>query len=563
MTTPDDTPSPPIPGSPPVPEAVAQAKAAERLAADVAPVSAWAPLRQPVFRMLWSVWLTANICMWMNDVAAAWMMTTLTTSPVMVALVQSASTLPVFLLGVPSGALADILDRRKYFIVTQFWVAAVGTLMCLVTLSDGMSAPVLLLLTFANGIGFAMRWPVFSALIPDLIPRAQLPAALALNGVAMNTSRIFGPILAGALIASAGSAWVFALNAALSVGCGFVIMRWRTERKVSALPAERFFGAIRVGVRHVRESTAMRAIMLRVASFFLQSAALTALLPLIAKRLEGGGAGTFTLLLCCMGIGAVAAALGMRRIRSHMDGDVLVRNGGILQAVVMLVMAFAPNVWVAMPAMVLAGVAVISVANSLSVRAQLALPNWVRARGLSIYQMALMGGGGLGAALWGQVASIASVQASLVTAAVGGVLLMAAVFRYGPQPSGELDDMTPSQALKAPVPLLPIEPHEGPVLTVIEYLIDPKNTDDFLAVMRESRGARLRQGCLSCEVYRDANSPGRYLEHMLDENWVELLRRFDRLTAYDITLRERRLALHIGEGEPRLSHSIAEAKVTD
>ena len=231
--------------------------------------SPWAPLRQPVFRMLWSVWLTANICMWMNDVAAAWMMTSLTTSPMMVALVQSASTLPVFFLGMPSGALADILDRRKYFIFTQFWVATVGVLMCLVTLSGQMVAPLLLLLTFANGIGLAMRWPVFSAVIPELIPKAQLPAALALNGIAMNTSRIFGPILAGALIAGLGSAYVFALNAVLSVICGFVIMRWRTEPKVSALPAERFFGAIRVGVRYVRESVPMRAILLRITRLLL------------------------------------------------------------------------------------------------------------------------------------------------------------------------------------------------------------------------------------------------------------------------------------------------------
>jgi MFS family permease len=532
--------------------------------ADIAHLeSPWAPLRQPVFRMLWSVWLTANVCMWMNDVAAAWMMTTLTTSPVMVALVQSASTLPVFILGVPSGALADILDRRKYFIVTQFWVAAVGVLMCVVTVSGAMVAPLLLLLTFANGIGLAMRWPVFSAVIPELIPRKQLPAALALNGIAMNTSRIFGPILAGALIASFGSAYVFALNAGLSVMCGFVVMRWKTEPKASALPAERFFGAIRVGVRHVRESASMKAILFRIAAFFLQAAALTSLLPLIAKHMDGGGAGTFTLLLVCMGCGAVLAALSMPRIRARMDGDVLVRNGGMLQAVAMLVMAFAPNIWVAAPAMFMAGVAVISVANSLAVSAQLALPNWVRARGMSIYQMALMGGGGIGAAVWGQVATLGSVRASLVIAAVGGVAVMAVIFRISPRGTSENDDLTPSQAWKAPVTPLPIEPHEGPVLTTIEYLIDPHRTDDFLAVMRESRSSRLRQGALSCELFRDANSPGRYVEHMLDENWVEHLRRFDRVTAYDVSLRERRLALHVGSEPPLVTRGIAEAKVTD
>ncbi len=521
--------------------------------------SPWAPLRQPVFRMLWAVWLTANICMWMNDVAAAWMMTSLTTSPMMVALVQSASTLPVFFLGMPSGALADILDRRKYFIFTQFWVATVGVLMCVITLSGQMVAPLLLLLTFANGIGLAMRWPVFSAVIPELIPKSQLPAALALNGIAMNTSRIFGPILAGALIASMGSAYVFALNAVLSVICGFVIMRWRTEPKASALPAERFFGALRVGVRYVRESVPMRAILLRIATFFLQAIALTSLLPLVAKQMPGGGAGTFTLLLVSMGCGAVVAALAMPRIRAVMDGDVLVRNGGLLQAASMLAVAFAPNIYVAAPAMVINGMAVISVANSLAVSAQMALPNWVRARGMSMYQMALMGGGGIGAAVWGQVATFTDVRSSLVIASVGGVLLLLAVCRFSDRGQLAHEDLTPSQAWKAPVIPAGFEGHQGPVLTTIEYLIDPARADDFLAVMRETRSSRLRQGALSCELFRDAAVPGRYLEHMLDESWVEHLRRFDRVTAYDVALRNRRLALHVGDEPPRVSRSIAEA----
>ncbi|MBX3622454.1 MAG: MFS transporter [Rhizobacter sp.] len=522
-------------------------------------MSPWAPLGQPVFRMLWSVWLTANICMWMNDVAAAWMMTTLTTSPVLVALVQSASSLPVFFLGMPSGALADILDRRKYFIFTQFWVATVGVLLCLVTLSGHMVAPLLLLLTFANGIGLAMRWPVFSAVIPELIPKAQLPAALALNGIAMNTSRIFGPILAGALIAALGSAYVFALNAVLSVVCGFVIMRWKTEPRASALPAERFFGAIRVGLRYVRESAQMRAILLRITTFFLQAIALTSLLPLVAKHMVGGGAGAFTLLLASMGCGAVVAALAMQRIRAVMDGDRLVRNGTLLQAASMLVVAFAPNIYVAAPALVVNGMAVISVANSLAVSAQLALPNWVRARGMSIYQMALMGGGGIGAAIWGQVASFTEVRTSLVIAAVGGAVAMMAVCRYSRRGELENEDLTPSQAWKAPEMPPGIAAHDGPVLTTIEYLIDPARADEFMAVMRETRSSRLRQGALSSELFRDAAVPGRYVEHTLDESWVEHLRRFDRVTAYDVALRNRRLAYHLGGEPPRVTRSLAEA----
>ena len=507
--------------------------------------------------MLWGAWLTANICLWMNDVAAAWMMTSLTASPMMVALVQSASTLPVFLLGLPSGALADILDRRRYFIVTQFWVAVVGVILCLVTVGDGMSAPLLLALTFANGIGLAMRWPVFAAIIPDLIPRQQLPSALALNAIAMNTSRIIGPILAGALIASAGSAAVFALNAVLSIAAGFVIMRWKTEPKVSALPGERFLGAIRVGVQYVRQSTRLRGLLMRITVFFFQAVALTSLLPLVAKQLPGGGAGTFTLLLAAMGCGAVVAAINMPRVRQVMSGDRLLRNGTLLQAVAMLAGAYAPNVYVAAPAMVVAGMAVISVANSLVVSAQMALPNWVRARGMSIYQMALMGGSAFGAALWGQVAAFSSVTASLVAAAVSGVVVMGLVRRCRPLDDAA-EDMTLLQVWKPPVMTVPMAPDQGPVLTTIEYFIDPARADEFRAVMQESRRSRLRQGALSCELFKDATVPGRYLEYMLDESWVEHLRRFDRVTAHDVTLRNRRLALHIRDEPPVISRCIAE-----
>lgn len=507
--------------------------------------------------MLWSAWLTANICMWMNDVAAAWMMTSLTTSPVMVALVQSASTLPVFLLGLPSGALADILDRRRYFIVTQFWVAAVGTLLYFVTLGGGMSAPLLLALTFANGIGLAMRWPVFAAIIPELIPRAQLPAALALNGLAMNASRIVGPILAGGLIATAGSAYVFALNAALSVGAGFVIMRWKSEPKTSALPGERFFGAMRVGVQHVRQSSQMHGLLLRIAVFFVQAVGLASLLPLVARHLPGGGgAGAFTLLLACMGIGAVLAAANLPRIRRRLDGDRLVRTGVAVQALAAIVVAFAPNMWVAAPAMMVAGMAVISVANTLVVAAQLALPNWVRARGMSIYQMSLMGGTALGAAVWGQLASLTSLPASLCTSALVGWVAMTVVRRWKPVSDDALEDMTLLQAWKAPQ--MPVEPGAGPVMTTIEYRIDPARADEFREVMLATKRSRLRQGALSCELFRDPSVPGRYLEYMLDESWVEHLRRFDRVTAHDVSLRERRLALHIGEGPPVVSRCLAE-----
>jgi MFS family permease/quinol monooxygenase YgiN len=522
-----------------------------------AAVSAWAPLAHPVFRMLWVVWITTNVCMWMNDVAAAWLMTSLSASPVMVALVQSASTLPMFLLGLPSGALADILDRRRYFIATQIWVAAVGVLICCVVAFGGMSAPLLLVLTFANGIGLSMRWPVFAAIVPELVPRHHLPQALALNGVAVNASRIIGPIVAGAVIASAGSAYVFALNAVLSVVAAFVIRRWKREQKVSALPGERFVGAMRVGVQYVWQSRRMHSVLLRVSLFFLQSMALMGLLPLVAKSLHGGDAGTFTLLLASMGAGAIAAALSLPRLRLAVTRDGLVTYGTLFQAAAMLVVSIAPNIAVAAAAMVVAGAAWISAANSLTISAQLALPDWVRARGMSIYQMALMGASAAGAALWGQVATWTDVQTSLMCASAGAVVCLLVTRKYQVE-TGIVEDLTPAEFAWPEGTQAAVGPHEGPVLVTIEYRIDPARASEFLELMEESRRNRLRHGTLSWGLFRDAVEPGRYIEHFVDESWVEHLRHFERMTAFDLALRERRRSFHLGDAPPPVSRSIAQ-----
>ena len=517
-------------------------------------LTALAPLKFMTFRMLWGTWLVANTCMWMSDVAAAWMMTSMTTTPLWVALVQTSATLPVFLLGLPSGALADILDRRRYFIMTQFWIAGVATLLCVAVISGVMTPPLLLALTFANGVGLAMRWPVFAAIVPELVPRAQLPAALALNGIAMNASRIVGPLVAGALIASAGTQYVFVLNAVLSVISGFVIMRWRREHKPSPLGRERLLSAMRVGMQFVAQSSRMRACLVQVALFFLHSTALLALLPLIARGLPGGGAGTFTMLLASMGAGAIGAAFAMPRLRQMMPRDALVLRSTLLQSLAMAVLAVAPNIWVAVLAMLVNGMAWITCANSLSVSAQLALPDWVRARGMSMYQMAIMGGSALGAALWGQTATLSNVPDALLIAATSGVICMLLAQRWVLDTSLE-EDLTPSSQFKVPVAEAP---GSGHVLVTIEYLIDPLRSDDFRALMQVSRRSRLRQGALSWELLRDVNQPGRFIEQIIDESWTEHLRRFDRVTASDVALRDRKLGFHLPEEPPVVTRCMVE-----
>jgi len=519
------------------------------------PVAAWDPMKRPVFRMLWATWLVANICMWMNDVAAAWLMTSMTTSPIWVALVLSAATLPVFLLGLPSGALADILDRKRYLIFTQFWVAVVATLLGVMVVWGQMTPLLLLMLTFANGVGLAMRWPVFAAIMPELVPRRELPAALALNGVSMNASRIIGPLVAGALIASAGTGWVFALNAVLSVVSGLLIMRWQREHVPSPLGRERLVSAMRVGMQFVWQSNRLRAVLLRVSLFFFHSTAVLAMLPLVARQLPGGDAGTFTLLLAAMGVGAIVAALNLRRLRQLMPRDTLVLRATILQSLSTVAVALAPNVWVAVSAMLLNGAAWITCANSLSVSAQLALPDWVRARGMSMYQMAIMGASASGAALWGQLATLSSIQVGLLVAAVSGTATMLLAQRQVVDLSIE-EDLTPSREFKVPVADAP--PAIGRVVVTIEYIIDPARSEEFRALMQESRRSRLRQGALEWALLRDIGHPERYLEQITDESWTEHLRRFDRVIASDVALRERKLAFHTPEEPPHVTRRVVE-----
>lgn len=389
-----------------------------------------APLKESTFRMLWLTWLTANLCMWMNDVAAAWMMASIATTPIWVALVQTASTLPMFMLGLPSGALADSLDRKRFFLITQLWVALVALLLSLTLFLGWMTPGILLALTFANGVGLSMRWPVYAAITPEVVARPLLPAALALNGVSNNASRILGPLLAGALIASVGTIWVFLLNAVLSLLAAVLISRWQRENTNTAQVRAPLWPAMRIGIQHVMQSDHLRGVLVRIFLFFFHSTAVIALLPLLAKGMPSGGAKTFTLLLASMGMGAIATAIVLPRLRQRFTRDELVLSGTVLQACSMVVAAWAHQLWVAAPAMFVGGAAWITAANTLSVSIQLDLPDWIRARGMSIYQMSLMGGSALGAAVWGQMATWTSVPQSLSIAAVMGASAMWAAHRW-------------------------------------------------------------------------------------------------------------------------------------
>ena len=520
---------------------------------------ALAPLKERTFRMLWLAWLAANMTMWMNDVAAAWLMTQLTSSPVMVALVQTASTLPVFLLGIPSGALADIVDRRRYFAFTQLWVSITALVLAALSWADALTAPLLLMLTFVNGIGLAMRWPVFAAIVPEVVPREQLSPSIALNGIAMNLSRVIGPVLAGVLLAAVDEAFVFALNALLAGVALVLILKWRRLRKTSALPGERFVGAMRAGLNFALQSPRLKVVLLRVFLFFLQSTALLALLPLVARDMHGGGPATFTVMLACLGGGAVIAAFYFPRWRARWNRDQFVTWGTLMHAALSLLIVYVHELWVALPAMALVGMAWISVANSLTLSAQVALPDWVRARGMAIYQMALMGGASAGSLLWGQTAGWFTVPTAVAAAAAFGVAVVLALRNLTLEVKAD-PDYTPHPVdqgrLEAPQA---VADEDGPVMTTLEYHVDATRMADFFNVMQRTRRARLRQGALSWGLFRDAADPGCVIEYFVDENWIEHQRRLERFSAFDADLRKERLAFHLGAEPPRVKRYIGQS----
>jgi MFS family permease len=347
----------------------------------------------------------------------------------------------------------------------------------------------------------------------------------------------------------------------MALAAFYLIIRWKSTPKKSPLPGERFLGAMRVGLQHVRQSPRMRVVLLRIFVYFFHSTCLMALLPLVAKSLSGGkygaGPGMFTILLACMGAGAVATALCFPYFRERYSRDGFVRYGTWGHAATSALIVLVPEVWVAIPAMIVLGTAWISAANSLSLSAQMALPNWVRARGMSVYQMALMGGAALGSLCWGQVAEHTSIQTAVLASAALGVLFITLTHAMSVD-GGEDTDFTPVQTASVADPAVGVDPDDGPVMVTVEYLVDPARAAEFKALMEETRKARLRLGVLSWELLRDAAIEGRYVEYFLDESWVEHQRRLERFTASDVELRERRQAFQVTGEPPKVTRYIAQ-----
>src|SRR6478735_2108981 len=384
--------------------------------------SAWSPLKNGLFRSLWIATIVSNVGTWMQDIGAGWLMTSLSSSPSLVALVEAADSLPVMLLALPAGAIADIVDRRRLLIATQVYLMALAAALGILTWSNVMTPWMLLGFVFALGVGAAMVMPAWAAIVPELVPPEDLPSAVALNSIAINVSRTIGPAIAGVLVAAVGAWLVFVLNALSYIGIVAVLMRWRRQPRKSSLPAERFLSAIRVGLRFVTHTRALQIVLIRGSAFFVFASATWSLFPLIVRRELGMGPEIYGLLLTCIGIGAVGGALLLPGVRVKLSRDALVAGASALYAVAARMVGHVQNLALLAVAMLGTGVAWISILSALQVSAQMTLPAWVRARGLAAFVVVFMGGMALGSIMWGQVASVIGIPSAL-TAAAGGMVI--------------------------------------------------------------------------------------------------------------------------------------------
>ncbi|MEL6871005.1 MAG: MFS transporter [Pseudomonadota bacterium] len=396
---------------------------------------AWYPLRNRTFRALWIAMLISNIGTWMHDIGAGWHMTSLSASPLMVALVQTATTLPMFALALVAGALADSFDRRRYLIVTQCWLLVVAATLGVLTLSNLTSATVLLAMTLLMGIGSAMMMPAWSAVTPNVVPRDALREAIALNSLSINLARAIGPAIAGLIVVRLGSGAVFLINACTFVAVLVALYRWQYEPRRVRIERQAILPAIGEGLRYVRRAPAFQSVMLRGVSFYLFASALWALLPLVARGLPDGDATTFGLLVAGMGVGAVTGGVSLSGIRRRVSSDRLILCASVLFAAGVASLSIAVSLPIAFVAVCACGFAWISVLSTVHTAVQLTLDDDVRSRALSVYMMSFMGSMAIGSATWGKVASVYGVPTALAAAGVTLALFAWPAMRFSLVPA--------------------------------------------------------------------------------------------------------------------------------
>jgi MFS family permease len=504
-----------------------------------------------VFRAVWIGNAAAGLGTWLQNTGAGWLMTDLAPEPAMVAGVQAATLLPVFLLALPAGALADIIDRRRFLIASMAVQAVASVALAALTFAGLTGAWTLLVFTFLIGAGNAMSMPAWAATTPELVAREDLPQAVALHGMAFNGARAIGPAIGGVVLATVGAWACFAANALSYLPLIGAFAAWKRDA-AHAPSRERFLSAVRAGLRYVGSTPQFQRLMLRAALMFLFASAPWALLPLIVRERLASGPETFGLLLGAMGVGAVLGGLLMPRIRTLLRPDMVVAAGGVLASAGILALGLGRHPLIAAAGMFAYGIVWISAIATLQVAAQLSLPAWVRARALSLYQMAFFGALSGGSLLWGWAGEVWGIAPSMTAAAAGGVIAAGLGLRLR-LPSADAGSALPAgPALAVPLPRAAstASAERGPVVVTIRYVVAKEKTRSFLTLMEEVGRCRRRDGAFAWRVLEDMQAPGEWLEMFGLERWGDYPRHAARVTASEAALLDRVASLHQGEGPP-------------
>lgn len=511
--------------------------------------------RQPLFVVILLATFIGSVGASIRDMANAWFAADVSGSPAAVALIQAAATLPIFMLAVPAGVLSDILDRRRLLLAVQLLlILSSGTLVTLAR-SHALTIEWLVALTFVSGICAALAAPTWQAVIPELVAKADLKDAVALNSVGMNIARAIGPSLGGLLVISFGVAAAYGAELTSYLFVVAALCWWKRPPRVESGLSEHFFGALRAGMRYVRASDELHVVLLRTVVFFVLSCCIWSLLPLVARQLLQGSAGLYGAMLGAMGTGAILGALLLSRLHAHFTPNGLVLAASCLTAAGIAGLATAPPHPIAVALMVLLGFAWIATLSTFNAAAQAVLPNWVRGRGLAIYLMVVNGSVAGASLAWGLLAQSFGLQTTLAVGAASLAIVSLAVHRVK-LPSGEAD-LQAAHLWPTPVLSEPVEDDRGPVVIQIEYRISKEDLPPFIEAIRLVEKERRRDGAYAWGVAEHTADPERVIEWFLVESWAEHLRQHDRVSNADTCLHARAQRFHIGPDAPVVHHFVA------
>ncbi|MFA5504962.1 MAG: MFS transporter [Vulcanimicrobiota bacterium] len=509
----------------------------------------------PIFRMLWIATLVSNVGTWTQEVASSWLMTEMAPDPVMVSLVQAATALPMFLLGLPAGALADMVDKRRWLIATQSWMLLSAAVMAIVTLGGFMNPCLLLLGSFCLSIGTALNSPGWHSVTPEIVPKESLHVAVTLNGVVINCARAIGPAIGGLVVVKLGAGAAFSLNALSFLAVVFVLHRWRRENPLEEAPVEPFVSAMRVGLQHVRHSPLMRVVIARTAILIFASSVVWALLPLLCKEVFGFGPRGYGMLLVANGVGAIFGAMVvLPRLRQFLNVNQIVGAAWLGFIPTLLVLYSSAHPAVLFAAMLWGGACNLCILSSFHLTAQSVAPDWVRARAMAIYLLVFFGATCFGSIFWGAVAREVGMHNCLL---LGAAFLLQGLFTtlFTPLKTGEHLDHRPAHCWPEPDFKVDIPLQHGPILVTVEFQIAPDDAEAFREAMEEVRKIRYRNGVRWWSLYLVLENPTLYREVYLEETWAAHVRQHQRISQTECEISDRAYRYHRGPGKPVVSHS--------